>query len=156
MQTSAGLLPFRRVDGSVQVLIAHPGGPFFARKHEGAWSVVKGLIEAGEAPLEAAQREFSEETGWNVPADVDLVDLGDVRLTSGKVVIAWGFEGEFDPEQLQPGMFEMEWRGVTRTYPEIDKVVWASPEQAQTLLNPAQAAFVERLIDRLPHLTTGE
>lgn len=150
MQVSAGLMPFRGdVGGALEVLIAHPGGPFFARKDEGAWSVVKGLVEAGEDLQAAARREFAEETGWQVPGDVQLIELDDVRLKSGKVVRAWAFRADYDPDELRPGTFEMEWRGSTHRFPEIDRVAWASPDEAGRLLNPAQAVFVERLVSAL-------
>lgn len=145
MQISAGLLPFRH-SGGLELLIAHPGGPFFARKDAGAWSVVKGLVEEGEERLAAARREFGEETGWQVP-DVGMIDLGSVTLKSRKVVHAWAFEGDFDPDELEPGTFEMELRGRTQVFPEIDRVAWVSPGEARRLLNPAQVAFVDRLAD---------
>jgi predicted NUDIX family NTP pyrophosphohydrolase len=148
MPISAGLLPFRRVDGTIEVLIAHPGGPFFARKSRGAWSLVKGLIEAGEDPLVAARREFTEETGWDCVAS-DLIDLGQVQLKSGKVVTAWAFESDFDLETFEPGTFEMEWQGSKGTFPEIDRVLWTDPDEARPLLNPAQVPFIDRLIDAI-------
>jgi predicted NUDIX family NTP pyrophosphohydrolase len=157
MQISAGLLPFRRSpEHGLQVLIAHPGGPFWARKHEGAWSVIKGLVEDDEDLIEAARREFNEETGWPVSRSSELIHLDRVQLKSGKTVVAWAFEADFDPADLQPGTFEMEWHGATRTYPEIDKVSWASPEDARTLLNPAQAAFIDHLIAEIGRAPTRD
>lgn len=152
MQISAGLVPYRWV-GRLELLVAHPGGPFWARKHEGAWSVVKGLVEDGEGHLTAAAREFEEETGWPLPANPEFIDLGEVRLKSGKVVRAWAFEADFDPDGLEPGTFEMEWRGSIREFPEIDRVVWATAEEARNLLNPAQAPFVDRLLRALSDST---
>jgi predicted NUDIX family NTP pyrophosphohydrolase len=148
MPTSAGLLPFRRTNSAVEVLIAHPGGPFFARKHEGAWSVVKGLIEDGEDAIDAAHREFTEETGFELPP-FKPIELGEVRLKGGKIVIAWALEADFDLDAFEPGTFQMEWRGATRTFPEIDRVIWTSGDEARLLLNPAQAPFVDRLLEAL-------
>jgi predicted NUDIX family NTP pyrophosphohydrolase len=145
MKTSAGVLPFRRQSG-LEVLIAHPGGPFFARKEEGAWSIVKGEVDAGETTRDAAIREFAEETGWVLPADAGLVDLGSVTLKSRKVVWCWAVEADFDPTVLQPGLFEMILRGRPQTFPEIDRVEWVSPDRAKKLLNVAQADFIDRLM----------
>lgn len=147
MRTSAGLLPFRRAEW-LEVLIAHPGGPFWARKDAGAWSVVKGELEQGEDPLAGAIREFAEETGWAVPADIDYTDLGAVRLKSGKLIRCWAFEGDFDPTGLVPGTFTTVIRGRTVTFPEIDRVAWVTPAAAETLLNPAQVDFIRRLEPR--------
>lgn len=140
---SAGLLPFRRPD-RLEVLIAHPGGPLWAKKDAGHWSVVKGQVEPGEDPRAAAAREFQEETGWPVPV-AGWLDLGTVRLRSGKTVVAWAVEADFDPESLTPGLFSMTWRGVDRQFPEIDQVRWCEGARAGQLLNPAQAPFVTRL-----------
>ncbi len=136
---SAGLLPYRFRDG-IEVLIAHPGGPFFAHRDDGWWSVVKGLVDEGEADEEAAAREFEEETGWPAPGG-DWILLGETTLKSGKVVVAWATEADFDPTTLRPGTFEV--RG--HRYPEIDRVDWFTPGEARRKLNPAQAVFVDRL-----------
>lgn len=148
MKTSAGLLPFRSETG-LEVLIAHPGGPFWARKDLGAWSVIKGEIDPGEEPLLAAVREFSEETGWPAPVAVDYLDLGSVKLKSGKMIRCWAFEADFDPATLVPGTFQAEIAAKTVVLPEIDRVAWVSPSEAADRLNPAQAAFVERLVAAL-------
>lgn len=145
MPISAGLLPFR-MSPSIEVLIAHPGGPFWARKDLGSWSVIKGLVEDEEDVQAAARREFTEETGWMVPDDVRFMDLGTVTLKSRKIVHAWAFEGDFDPATLSPGHFEMEWRGRLQSFPEVDRVMWAEPPEARRLLNPAQVPFVDRVI----------
>lgn len=147
MRMSAGLMPFRRADG-LEVLIAHPGGPFWAKKDLGAWSVVKGELEPGEDPLAGALREFTEETGWTAPGEADYIDLGTVRLKSGKLIRCWAFEGGFDPGTLQPGTFTAVIRGRTATFPEIDRVAWVTADVAETLLNPAQVEFVHRLATR--------
>lgn len=144
MRTSAGLLPFRRAD-VLEVLIAHPGGPFWAKKDAGAWSVVKGELEPAEDPMVGAIREFSEETGWTVPVDAEYIDLGSARLKSGKLIRCWAFEGSFDPATIEPGTFTTEIRGRQATFPEIDRVAWVTVQVAETLLNPAQVDFVRRL-----------
>jgi predicted NUDIX family NTP pyrophosphohydrolase len=154
---SAGLLPYRRNDAGLEVLIAHPGGPLWARKDAGAWSVVKGEIGPGEDPMEAARREFTEETGWGVPT-ASLIDLGSVRQRSGKRVHAWALPADFDPGSLRPGAFVMEWppRSNRRAeFLEIDRVAWFGIDEAGRRLNPAQAAFLARLEQALsPPLTT--
>ena len=148
MKTSAGLLPYRRVEGGWEALISHPGGPFFARKDAGAWSVIKGEVGRDEEGRSAATREFAEETGWIAPTE-NWIELGSVRLRSGKTVIAWAVEADFDPSLLDPGTFTMSWHGRMQEFPEIDRVLWCSPTEARRLLNPAQAAFIDRLDQRL-------
>ncbi len=148
---SGGLLVYRWVGTDVEVLIAHPGGPFWSRKDEGAWSIPKGEIDPAESPRDAALREFAEETGFEPPSG-PLRDLGSVTLKSGKVVSAWAAEGDYDPEALRPGTFEMEWpprSGRTSRFPEIDRVAWCSPAEARVKLNPAQVELVERLLTAL-------
>lgn len=140
---SAGLLPYRHA-AELEVLIAHPGGPWFANKDEGSWSLVKGLVKDGEADTDAAAREFIEETGWPAP-DGDWVPLGETTLRSRKVVVAWAVESDFDMETFDPGTFTM----YGREYPEIDRVVWMAPEAARKKLNPAQTVFVDRLEEHL-------
>lgn len=124
----------------MEVLIAHPGGPWFANKDAGSWSLIKGLVKDGENDETAAAREFAEETGWEPPSH-DWVPLGETTLRSNKVVIAWAVDAEFDLETFDPGTFSL----YGREYPEIDKVVWMTPKQARRKLNPAQGVFVERL-----------
>ncbi|MGD2101312.1 MAG: NUDIX domain-containing protein [Acidimicrobiia bacterium] len=140
---SAGLLPYR-LSPRLEVLIAHPGGPWFASRDEGAWSLAKGLVKDGEGDMAAAAREFEEETGWPAPA-AEWVPLGETVLKSRKVVIAWAIEYDFDVTTFRPGTFTM--RG--REYPEIDRVAWLAPAPAMTKLNPAQGVFVERLEEHL-------
>ncbi|MFO7299196.1 MAG: NUDIX domain-containing protein [Actinomycetes bacterium] len=122
------------------MLIAHPGGPYFSRADMAAWSVIKGEIDPGEDPEAAAAREFTEETGWPAPPG-PWIPLGETRLKSGKVVIAYAVEADLDPDTLTPGTFTFH----GREYPEIDRVSWFAPEEAVRRLNPAQAVFVERL-----------
>jgi predicted NUDIX family NTP pyrophosphohydrolase len=144
---SAGILLFRRDRGSLEVLIAHPGGPFWASKDEGAWSVPKGLVEAGEDPEEAARREFAEETGSVVTAD-ELIPLGSVILRSGKEVVAWAARGSLDPALACSNLVRMQWpRGSDRwiEFPEVDRLEWSSEADAARRLNPAQVPFIARL-----------
>jgi predicted NUDIX family NTP pyrophosphohydrolase len=148
---SAGLLMFRCRAGSFEVLLAHPGGPFWSRKDAGAWSLPKGEIGEGEEPLAAARREFTEETGFT--AQGPFIELGEARQASGKVVAAWACEGDADPAAVVSNLFEMEWpprSGKTAAFPEIDKVDWFAPPEALRRIARGQRAFVERL---MAHLT---
>ena len=140
---SAGLLPYR-FGSALEVLVAHPGGPWFAKRDAGAWSLVKGLVKEDESDEEAASREFTEETGWPAPSG-SWVPLGETTLRSKKVVVAWAVETDFDLETFDPGTFTLH----GKEYPEIDQVRWMDPEEATTRLNPAQTVFVDRLIDHL-------
>lgn len=148
---SAGLIPYRLSDTGLQVLIAHPGGPFWARKQAGAWSIVKGEIGPGEDPLAAARREFTEETGWSTP-DTGYLDLGEVTQKAGKRIAAWAFAGEFEPDTLTPEMVTIQMRGRELTIPEIDEVRWCDEDESASLLNPAQAVYYERLKSSLDEL----
>jgi len=144
---SAGLLPYRRRAGAVEVLLVHPGGPFFRRRDAGAWSVPKGEVAPGEDPLDTARRELSEETGLAAPG-AGLVDLGEVRQRGGKRVRAWAFEGDADPAELCSNAFEIEWpprSGRRRSFPEVDRAEFFPLAEASRRINPAQAAFLERL-----------
>ena len=143
---SAGLLLFRRTDGRLEVFLAHPGGPFWARRDVGAWTIPKGGVEPGEDPLDAARREFQEETGIT-PAG-EFLPLGSIRQRAGKIVHAWAWEGDADASTVTSNTTETEWpRGSGRriTYPEIDRCAWFSPEEAQKRMNAAQAEFIGRL-----------
>jgi predicted NUDIX family NTP pyrophosphohydrolase len=145
---SAGILLYRSVGAQVEVLIAHPGGPFFARKDEGAWSIPKGLVDADEPLERTARREWEEETGMSLPGGPWL-DLGSTQLKSGKTVRAWAVNGDVDPAHLVANTFEIEWpphSGRMQTFPEIDRLQWADVETAARLLNPAQVVLVERLL----------
>ncbi|HEY3336402.1 MAG TPA: NUDIX domain-containing protein [Candidatus Limnocylindrales bacterium] len=148
---SAGLLLYRRVDENVEVLIAHPGGPIWARRDTGAWSIPKGAANDGEHLMEAAYREFEEETGHPAPRG-EAIDLGEVRMRSGKVVRGWALEGDLDPARIRSMQVEVEWpprTGRIVTVPEIDRVAWVRPSEARRRLNPAQAMFVDRLLQAL-------
>lgn len=139
---------FRRLPGSgLELLIAHPGGPLHASKDLGRWTVPKGEYEPGEDALATAAREFTEEMG-QVPPDGPRIDLGEVRLKSGKRVRCFAVEGDLDASSVVSNLFEMEWpprSGRTERFPEIDRAEWVSPAVAREKLNPAQAAFVDRL-----------
>jgi predicted NUDIX family NTP pyrophosphohydrolase len=149
---SAGLLMYRLRDGQLEVLLVHPGGPYFEKKDLGSWSIPKGLVAAGEAAVSAARREFLEETGFEPPLEARLVDLGEVLQASGKRVRVWAFEGDCDPRALASNSFEMEWpprSGRRRSFPEVDRAEFFRPDRAVRKLIPAQTELVERLIERL-------
>ncbi len=145
---SAGLLLFRRSgEHGLEVLVVHPGGPFWSRKDLGAWSLPKGEYDEAEDPELAARREFAEELGTAAP-EGDLLELGEVRLKSGKVVVAWAVEGDLDTAEIVSNTFETEWpprSGRRQEFPEVDRAQWFAPDEARVKLNPAQAAFVDRL-----------
>jgi predicted NUDIX family NTP pyrophosphohydrolase len=152
---SAALLLYRRRDGALEVLLAHPGGPLWAKRDAGAWSVPKGEIEPGEEPLAVARREFEEETGQRAP-DGDLVELGEVRQKSGKLVVAWAAQGDLDPSIAKSNTFPLEWppgSGNWIDVPEVDRVAWFGLDEARQRLNPAQVAFVDRLAAELGDAT---
>lgn len=149
---SAGILLFRRVDpGAVEVLVAHMGGPFWARKDAAAWTLPKGELDPGEEPLAAARREFAEELGLPVP-DGDPLPLGDVRQRGGKIVTVWAVEGDLDPGAVVPGTFELEWpprSGRRERFPEVDRVEWCDLDTARERLVAGQRPFLDRLTQRL-------
>jgi predicted NUDIX family NTP pyrophosphohydrolase len=151
LSRSAGILLYRLSDGEPEVLIVHPGGPFWARKDAGAWSIPKGEYDDGEDPQACALREFEEETGTAL-SPAELAELGDVRLKSGKQVTAWAVEGDLDAGAIVSNTFEMEWpprSGRMQEFPEVDRAGWFGLDQASEKLNPAQVAFLDRLRDRL-------
>jgi predicted NUDIX family NTP pyrophosphohydrolase len=146
-KTSAGLLLYHMRDGGLEVLIAHMGGPFWANKDEGAWSIVKGEYDEGEEAFAAARREFYEETGAPAPEGPAL-ELGEVRQRSGKRVVAWAIEGDFDPAQLRGNTFAIEWprgSGEQREFPEIDRVEWVDCATARRKLVTGQHELVDAL-----------
>ena len=151
-KTSAGILLYRGDGESLEVLLVHPGGPFWAKKDEGAWSIPKGEVEEGEEPLVCALRELEEELGSSLGLTAErLSELGEVRLKSGKHVQAWAAEGEFDPAALRSNTFTLEWpprSGRQREFPEVDRADWFAPELAREKINPAQVAFIDRLLER--------
>ncbi|HEU0025287.1 MAG TPA: NUDIX domain-containing protein [Thermoleophilaceae bacterium] len=145
---SAGILLYRLRDGAPEVLLVHPGGPFWARKEAGAWSIPKGEHGEDEDPQACARREFEEETGTALPQGA-LTELGTVRQRSGKVVTAWAAEGDLDADQIRSNTFELEWpprSGRMRSFPEVDRAAWFALEAAREKLNPAQLAFLDRLL----------
>ena len=149
--SSAGILLHRAADGGREVLLLHPGGPFWAKKDLGAWSIPKGELDDGEEPQVCARREFAEETGTTLPEGA-LDDLGEVTLKSGKKVLGFAAEGDLDPATLVSNTFEVEWpprSGRRQTFPEVDRAGWFALDEARAKLNPAQAAFVDRLEARL-------
>lgn len=154
---SAGILLFRRVGGEVEVLLGHMGGPFWARRDAGAWSVPKGEYEPDEEPVAAARREFTEELGLPVPAG-QLIELGLVRQSGGKVVTVWALEGDLDPDQVVPGTFELEWpmgSGRLQSFPEVDRVAWFDLDQARARIVARQRPFLDRLTERIPARPPG-
>ncbi len=160
MPESAGILLFRR-DGKarVEVLLAHPGGPFWQRRDLGAWTLPKGEPDDGEDLRGCALRELGEELGPTAEVEpAELVELGAVRQKGGKVVHAFAAEADFEPASLESNSFEVEWpprSGTLREFPEVDRVEWFSPERAREKLNPAQVELVDRLLDRLGLVEKG-
>lgn len=143
---SAGLLVYRKRGGTIEVLLAHPGGPFWAKKDLGAWTIPKGLVEPGEEPLAAARREFAEETGWS--ADGNFLDLGRYRQPGGKIVHVFAAEGDFDPATLASNTFAMQWppkSGRMQQFPEVDRAAWFSVEEAKRRILKGQAPALDRL-----------
>jgi len=147
---SAGLLMFRRAKGEVEVFLVHPGGPFWTGKDAGAWTVPKGEYVDGEEPLDAARREFTEETGFK--ANGEFLELGTIRQNSGKLVSAWAFEGDCDPEKLVSNFCEIEWpirSGKMIEIPEVDRGAWFSLAQARRAILKTQQPFLDVLADRV-------
>jgi predicted NUDIX family NTP pyrophosphohydrolase len=155
VRTSAGLLLYRRARGAgaagdLEVLLVHPGGPYFARKDAGVWTIPKGEPNAGEALVDAARREFGEETGWAPQGD--LLELTPVVQKGGKRVHAWAVEGDWDPARLVCNTFAMEWpprSGQWRDFPEVDRARWCTLADAKRLMNPAQIVWLDELRIRL-------
>jgi predicted NUDIX family NTP pyrophosphohydrolase len=146
-RTSAGILLFRRADFGLEVLIGHMGGPFWAKKDAGGWSIPKGEYEPGEDPFAVALREFEEELGTPVPAS-DFVSLGELRTTSSKVLTVWAAEGDLDAATCVSNTFELEWpprSGRLQQFPEIDRAAWFPVEAARTKLVAGQIGFLDRL-----------
>jgi predicted NUDIX family NTP pyrophosphohydrolase len=146
--TSAGIVLYRRADGGpVEVLLAHPGGPWFAAKDAGHWSIPKGEADPDEALLDVARREFTEETGHAVP-DLPPIELGSIVQKGGKKVHAWAVEGDLDPALAHSNLFETEWppkSGRRAQFPEIDRVAWFGPDEARRMIKPTQIPLLDRL-----------
>jgi predicted NUDIX family NTP pyrophosphohydrolase len=146
-RTSAGILLWRRRADRVEVLLAHQGGPFWIKKDLGHWTIPKGEVEPGEELVDVARREFGEETGHEV-GDVPLVDLGQIRQKSGKIVFAWAANGDLDPSTAVSNTYDMEWpprSGRVQSFPEIDRVEWFDLDEARQRLKAAQVPFLDRL-----------
>lgn len=148
---SAGILVFRRPPGGgVEMFLAHPGGPFWAKKDDGAWSIPKGLLAEGESPEAAARREFAEETG--VAIDGALIALGEFRQPGGKIVTAFAVEGDIDPATINSNTFVVEWpprSGRTAEFPEIDRAGWFDPDTAMRKVVKGQRPILDALLVRL-------
>ena len=147
---SYGILLFRGAAGRWQVMLVHPGGPFWAGRDAGAWSIPKGLPEGDEPGLETARREFREETGFEV--DGEFLALGALRQPSGKTVHAWALEGDLDVSRIRSNNFTLEWprnSGVHREYPEIDAGRWFALAEARRKIHRGQAGFLDRLLEQL-------
>ena len=148
---SAGLLLFRRARGGVwEVLLAHPGGPFWAKRDDGVWSIPKGLLDNDEDTLAAARREFAEETGFT--PEGPFLDLGEIKQPGGKLVHVWAVESDFDPRRLISNTFEMEWpikSGRTASFPEVDRASWFDIATARRKILRGQIGFIDRMIEVL-------
>ena len=149
-KTSAGLLLYRRGAAGLEVLLVHPGGPYWVKRDLGAWSIPKGQVEPGEDELQAAMRELREETGFAVAGEP--LPLGQVTQRSGKIVVAWAIAADVDPRQLRSNPVAIEWpprSGTLREFPEVDRAEWFDVVEARQRIVPAQARFLDLLIDQL-------
>jgi predicted NUDIX family NTP pyrophosphohydrolase len=148
-KTSAGILLYRSSNDNLEIFLVHPGGPFWMKKDDGVWSLPKGEYENGEAALDAARREFEEETGFACMKG-DTQPLGAIKLNSGKVVSAWAIEGDCDASATRSNLFSMEWpprSGKTQEFPEVDRAAWFTLSMAEKKIHPAQRAFLDRLVE---------
>jgi len=154
MKRSAGMLMYRSSGSALELLLVHPGGPFWAKKDEGAWSIPKGEYGAGEDPLAAALREFAEELG-NAPPQGPVLELGELVQPSRKVITVFAVEGNFDPARLRSNLFELEWppkSGRMQSFPEVDRAAWFTPAKAREKIQPGQSPFIDRLLAQLKPL----
>jgi len=145
---SAGILMYRGEGPSLELLLVHPGGPFWAKKDRGAWSIPKGEYDEGEEPLVVAKREFEEELGSAAPAG-DYIALGELKQPSRKVITAFAVDGDLDPSTLESNHFAMEWppkSGKMQSFPEVDRAAWFTPDEARKKILPGQAPFIDRLL----------
>lgn len=152
---SAGILLFRLRDHKLQVMLVHPGGPFWTTRDLGSWSMPKGLCEANEPLLEAAKREFTEETGFDI--DGDFIDLGSLRQPSNKIIRAWAVEGELDVSKINSNTFSLEWPAKTghiKEYPEVDRGEWFSIDLARAKIAKGQRQFLDRLAEQISTRTS--
>ena len=153
MKTSAGLLLYRFQNKELQVFLVHPGGPFYKNKDAGAWSIPKGEPGKDEDLLQAAKREFEEETGFNVSGK--FIELTPIKQKSGKQVHVWALEKDVDAEKIKSNLFEIEWppkSGKKQQFPEIDKAAWFSIKEAKEKINPAQVLLIDQLISKIQKL----
>jgi predicted NUDIX family NTP pyrophosphohydrolase len=144
---SSGLLLYRRNKGALEFFLAHPGGPFWAKRDHGAWTIPKGVVDEGEELLDGARREFREETGIEAPGPFE--SLGSVKQKAGKTVHAWAWEGDADASKIVSNTTKTEWprgSGKWLTYPEVDRCAWFDVATARLKINPAQSAFIDRLV----------
>lgn len=149
---SAGILLYRYQDGHLEIFLGHPGGPFWSKKDEGAWSIPKGLYEAGEEPLAAARREFREETGTELSGE--FLALGESKQPGGKTVHAWAMQGDLDPGSIVSNTYALEWpKGTWRRYPEIDRAAWFAIDVARRKVVKGQVMFLDRLEQALHSAT---
>lgn len=149
-KTSAGLILYRMQSGQLEVLLVHPGGPFWSKKDEGAWFVPKGELNVGEEPLAGAKREFEEETG--LKPEGEFLALGSVKQKSGKTIVAWAFEGDCDPSSIKSNTFTIEWppkSGRQQEFPEIDRAGFFTVPQAKAKMHPVEYPLVLRLHELL-------
>lgn len=147
---SAGLLLYRLREERLELFLAHPGGPYWARKDDGVWSIPKGLIDEGEDPLAAARREFAEETGH--PVDGRFIPLGELKQKGNKIVHAWAVAGDLDPDTIVSNTYPIQWppkSGQWRSYPEVDRAGWFGVDKARVKILPGQAGFIDRLLEIL-------
>ena len=147
---SAGILLYRIRNKLPEVFLVHPGGPFWANKDGGAWTIPKGEFDEDEDPLDAAKREFKEETGTKISGE--FIELNPIRQKSGKIVLAWAVEGDIEPTKIISNEFEMEWppkSGKMISFPEVDRAGWFEIEEALRLIIPAQASLLENLLAKL-------
>ena len=150
VKRSAGILLYRGKGAGLELLLVHPGGPFWAKKDLGAWSIPKGEYQEGEDPLAVARREFEEELGSPAPAR-DAIELGELAQPSRKLITAYAIEGDFDANTLKSNLFEMEWppkTGRLQSFPEVDRAQWFTVEEARDKILPGQRPFIDRLLER--------
>lgn len=149
-QKSAGIVLYRIQNNSIEVFLVHPGGPYWSKKDDGAWSIPKGEFDENEEPLAAAKREFQEETGINISGE--FIQLNPVKQKGGKMVYAWAVEGDIDPEKIKSNSFEIEWpprSGKMKSFPEIDKAAWFHLSEAQKKIIEAQSALIKELESKI-------
>jgi len=147
---SAGLLMFRRPGSQLEVLLVHPGGPIWEKKDLGVWSLPKGEYMEGEESLQAAKREFEEET--SIRPEGEFFSIGEIKQRSGKIITAWAFEGDLDPALIKSNPFSMEWppqSGIIREFPEVDRGDWFCVDSAREKITKGQAGFLDRLVEKL-------